>query len=63
MTRLVHHDVITGTHGVHKRRFPSTGAGSGVNDHWMARSEDLLDVLQHLEAERTEFGSAMVDGR
>ena len=59
---LVHHHPVAGAQDVGQRRLPRSGAGGRVDRHRMARLEDLLDVRQHLAAQRPELRTAVVDG-
>jgi hypothetical protein len=59
---FVHQDVVAGAQRVDQGRFPGAGAGSRVNDDGLRGLENFLDAGQHLQAQRAEFGAAVVDG-
>jgi hypothetical protein len=59
---LVHQHVVAGAQRVGQRRFPGAGAGGRIDDDRLLGLEDLLDALEHLQAQRAELGAAVVDG-
>ncbi len=63
MTRLEHQHRVARAQRVGQRGFPGAGAGGRIDDDRLHGLEDLLDVRQHLAAQRAEFRAAMVDGR
>ena len=60
---LVHQYLVAGRQHVAERRFPSPGARSRIDDHRMPGLENLPDAGQHLQPERGELRTAVVDGR
>ncbi|MNY36383.1 hypothetical protein D3C86_1708670 [compost metagenome] len=62
MTGFEHQDFVARTQGIAQRRFPGTGARSGVDDHRMAGLENLFDAFQHLEPQLPELRATVIDG-